>query len=835
MPNVPEKPTLDGLEAKWIDRWDADGTYRFDRSKPREQIYSVDTPPPTVSGDLHLGHCFSYAQTDLVVRFQRMRGKEVFYPVGWDDNGLPTERRTQRLYGVRCDPSIPYDPNFTPPERPGKEQVPVSRPNFVELCNQVTIEDEKAYEEVFKKLGLSVDWSTQYTTIGEKAQRASQRSFLRLLGQDRFYKAEAPTLWDVDFRSSIAQAELEDREIAGVSFRVRFARADGSGDIEIETTRPELIPSCVALVAHPNDARYAPLFGTTVRTPLFEAAVPVVSHHLADPEKGTGIAMVCTFGDITDVTWWRELDLPLRMSVEPDGTLRRLEWDSPEAQKYQDEISGLYVKKAQKRIAELLRESGALVGDPRPLTHPVKFYQYGERPLEILTSRQWFFRSLHLKDDLLARGKELDWHPEWMQSRYESWVMGLNSDWNVSRQRFFGVPFPVWYPIDKDGNVEYDRPIVASEDRLPVDPSTEVPDGYQAEQRDMPGGFGGDPDVMDTWATSSLTPQIAGGWEDDPDLFARVFPMDLRPQAHDIIRTWLFYTVLRSHVEHGTLPWRSAGISGFIVDSDREKMSKSKGTAIYPMEVTASFGADAIRYWAASQRLGVDTVYDEGVVKIGRRLAIKILNASKFVLSKLSSDGPITNALDRSMLHRLAAAADEATQAFEGYHHNRSLERTETFFWTFCDDYLELVKGRAYGSHNAEEEASANRALSMALSALLRMFAPFLPYVTEEVWSWWQHGSIHRASWPTAAELTAAAGEGNGLVLDVASAVLGEVRKAKTAAKQSLKAEVAKATVHDTSERLAALREAEADLSHAGSIRQLVMSEGDFSVEVELA
>ncbi len=610
---VPEKPTIEGLEEKWRARWATDGTFRFDPTKRRDEIYAIDTPPPTVSGALHIGHCCSFTHTDLVARFQRMRGREVFYPMGWDDNGLNTERRVQLMLGIACDPSLPYDPDFRPPAEPPKQPIHVSRPNFVELCEQVTEQLEQAYFDLWSTLGLSVDWSQTYTTIGDHARRTSQHGFLRLYEQGHVYRAESPTLWDVDMRTAVAQAELEDREIPGAYHRLRFRKADGGEPIWIDTTRPELLPACVAVVAHPDDARYRPLFGTEAATPLFDVRVPIVAHPLADPDKGSGIAMICTFGDTTDVTWWRELSLPVRAVVEKGGTISDAAPDAITSERGLDayaQLAGRPIKQAQKRIVELLRESGELEGDPRPITHPVKFWENGNKPLEIVTNRQWFIR-YPPKEELLARGRELQWWPDFMRVRYENWVNGLVGDWNITRQRFFGVPFPVWYPIDDDGNVLHDDPILADRARLPVDPSSDVPDGYDADQRDKPGGFTGDPDVMDTWATSSLTPQIAGHWVDESDLFSRVFPMDLRPQAHEIIRTWLFSTIVRSHYEFGTLPWTNAAISGFVTDPDRKKLSKSKGNSPDdPVNVITEFGADAVRYWAAGGRPGMDVTFD---------------------------------------------------------------------------------------------------------------------------------------------------------------------------------------------------------------------------------
>jgi valyl-tRNA synthetase len=826
--NLPEKPALEGLEAKWTERWEADGTYRFDRHHTREEIYSIDTPPPTVSGSLHVGHVFSYTHTDLIARFQRMRGKAVFYPMGWDDNGLPTERRVQNYYGVRCDPSLPYDQGFQPPEKPGKQPISVSRPNFIELCNQLTVEDEKAFEHLWRHLGLSVDWTRSYATIDRRAQKVSQTAFLRLLKRGVAYQLEAPTLWDIDFRTAVAQAELEDREQPGAYHRIRFARGDKTF-VEIDTTRPELIPACVALVAHPDDERYQPLFGTEVTTPLFKVPVPVKAHALADPEKGSGIAMICTFGDLTDVTWWRELRLPVRAVIQPNGAFRPITWgsagwesrDTASAQSTYDQLANLSAVKARARIVELLRESGDLLGEPRPITHPVKFYEKGDRPLEIVTSRQWFIKTMEYREELLARGTELQWHPEYMRHRYENWVNGLAGDWCVSRQRFFGVPFPLWYPISGDGQIDYSQPIVPEESRLPIDPSTDAPAGFEPAQRNQPHGFAGDPDIMDTWATSSLTPQIAGDWLGDPDLFARVFPMDLRPQSHEIIRTWLFDTVLRATLEHGSLPWKHTAISGWVLDPDRKKMSKSKGNVVTPVALLEEHGSDGVRYWSASGRPGTDTAFDPGQMKVGRRLAIKILNAAKFALMQAEPRGPITEPLDRGMLSSLSTLVYESTEQFEAYDYARVLEQTERFFWSFCDDYLELVKGRRYGDFTREGAASANSAMLVALSAILRLFAPFLPFVTEEVWSWWRPGSVHRASWPTAAEVVAPIGGHDADAVHVFAetrAALGEVRRIKALEKKPVKAVIDRAVLP---QRFALLTPASQDFRAAAHIRDL--------------
>jgi valyl-tRNA synthetase len=842
--SVPDKPALEGLEDKWARRWQEDGVYRFDRSRPREDVFSIDTPPPTVSGSLHVGHVFSYTHTDVVARFQRMRGRAVFYPMGWDDNGLPTERRVQNYFGVRCDPSLPYDPSFAPPEKPGKQPVGVSRPNFIELCTRLTAEDERVFEALWRHLGLSVDWSMTYATIDRRAQRASQRSFLRLLTRGLAYQLEAPTLWDVDFRTAVAQAELEDREQPGAYHRIRFGREGGEA-VEIDTTRPELIPACVALVAHPDDERYRPLFGSEVITPLFGARVPVRPHALADPEKGTGVAMICTFGDVTDVVWWRELSLPVRAVIQPAGTLRPVSWggagwesiDPVRAQSHYDQLAGLSAAKARARIVELLRESGDLAGEPRAITHWVKFYEKGDRPLEIVTSRQWFIRTMDFRERLIDRGRELRWHPPYMQARLENWINGLNGDWCVSRQRFFGVPFPLWYRVRDDGSIDYDARLLPSEADLPVDPSTDVPDGFRPEDRGRPGGFSGDPDVMDTWATSSLTPQIAGGWEEDPDLFARVFPMDVRPQAHDIIRTWLFATVLRAELEHESLPWRNAAISGWVLDPDRKKMSKSRGNVVTPMALLEEHGSDGVRYWAASGRPGTDTAFDPGQMKVGRRLAIKLLNASRFVLSRPDPVGPVTHVIDRGLLTGLRTLVEDATRALEGYDYARALQSTETWFWSLCDNYLEMVKSRRYGDAGPEGAGSANATLLGALSIVHRLFAPFLPFAADEVWSWWQPGSVHAARWPVVAEIDqlAPADAGAADALEAAITVLGEIRRVKSVEKRPMKARIAEATVSWRTDRLELLEQVEGDLRGAAGVERFSYAAGGDHLELTLA
>ncbi len=865
---IPGKYAPERAERDWARVWEERGLYRWDPERPREQTYVVDTPPPTVSGSLHVGHVFSYTQQDLIVRYQRMRGMNICYPIGWDDNGLPTERRTQNVFGVRPNPSLPYDPDWKPRrDKSKKEPVEeISRRSFVEACGLVCAEDEKAFEELWRRVGLSVDWSLAYATIDEHCQQISQASFLDLIERGQVRHELAPTMWDVDDRTAVAQAELEDREKPGAYHDVRFA-IEGGGEFVISTTRPELLGACVAVVAHPDDERYRELFGRRAITPLFHAPVPIMPAAHADPEKGTGILMVCTFGDIMDVEYWRQESLPTRQLVGLDGRIRAVRYgeapfetlDPERANATHAEIEGLGVSQARRKMAELLAVDGsavdgsgpALVGEPQPITHPVKFYERGSRPLEFVPTRQWFVRLLDHKQELIEQGRRIEWHPAHMRARYENWVEGLNQDWCISRQRYSGVPIPVWYPLDDAGEPDHERPIFALPEQLPVDPMSAAPPGFDESQRGKPGGFVGEADVMDTWATSSLTPQITSHWSIDPVRHARLFPADLRPQGHDIIRTWAFYTIVKAWMHHGEVPWRHIALSGWILDPDRKKMSKSKGNVVTPEGLIDEHSADAVRYWAARARLGVDTAFDPKVFKNGRRLATKIFNASRFVLMQLDRVGEtstraIEHPLDRGLVARLHDVLRRATDAFEQLDYAGALAATEDAFWDFCDNYVELVKSRSYADEDGPGRRSAAATLRLALRVFLRLFAPFLPFVTEEVWSWRFAGdgaSIHEATWPEPAELEpASADAADARAYAAAVEVSQKIRGAKTRAQRSLRWEVARLEVRGAPDDVEALRGVLADVLATGTATGACeLASGDapeserFSVEVELA
>ncbi|MDR3208797.1 MAG: valine--tRNA ligase [Rickettsiales bacterium] len=722
-----EKYDSKELEAKYAEEWEKSGVYKYNPDIPRDKTFAIDTPPPTVSGHLHIGHIMSYSQADILARYQRMSGKNMFFPIGWDDNGLPTERRVQNYFGIRCDPSLRYDEKWKPEKNEksdADEHTPVSRKNFIEACQTLIEQDEKVFENIFRRMGFSYDWQLKYSTISDLAIKTAQEAFINLYKTGNVKLIEAPTMWDTGLQSAVAQAEIEDREIPGFFHDIRFG-VEGGGDFTIATTRPEFLPACIAVVAHPDDERYKHLIGKNAIVPLFGQKVRIYGDPHAEPEKGTGIMMVCTFGDNEDVKFWEEHNLPLRQIIGRDGKI--IDAGFPAGNANFAKITGLSVKAAQKAVVEMLRESGDMVSEPRPITHSVKFYEKGHSPIEFIPSRQWFVSLMDKKEALKKNGNAVEWTPAHMAKRLENWIDGLNQNWAVSRQRFFGVPFPVWYKLDANGKPDFDNPLIAA--KLPRDPLADAPDGFVESQRGRPNGFIGDPDVMDTWATSSLTPKIA-----ESVAGADLGTFDARPQAHDIIRTWAFYTIAQSLLNDNRLPWKQAWISGFVLDPDRKKMSKSKGNVVVPDELVEKYGADAVRLWAASSKLGMDGIADEKVMEQKRKLVIKFFNAAKFVFgftgeTKSIVITPNDNPVDLAFWNKMTNAVLESKKCFDANDYTGALIATEQAFWDFCDNYLEIVKGRAYAG-----DESALKSLRYAVMVFCALFAPFMPFITEEVW-----------------------------------------------------------------------------------------------------
>jgi valyl-tRNA synthetase len=852
------------IEARGQAAWADSRIYAWDPARGRDETFVVDTPPPTVSGSLHVGHLFSYSHQDFIVRYQRMRGKNIFFPIGWDDNGLPTERRVQNMYNVKCDAHLHYKPDYQ--RARGLKGAPevIGRKNFIELCDVVTKEDEAAFRHLWTRLGLSYDWEQEYATIDTHCRRTSQASFLDLLAKQEAYQDNRPVMWDIDFQTAIAQAEVVDKEVPSAYHHLRFGIEGADEYLVIATTRPELLAACVAVVVHPEDDRYRAYVGKNAVTPLFKAPVPILTDEKADPEKGTGVVMVCTFGDQTDVEWWRDFHLPMRQILGGDGRLRPITfgpkggdtgWDSLDpdaANAVYAQLQGLNTKKAQAAIVEIAEAAEGVIDSPKKeIVHAVKYFEKGDRPLELIPARQWYVKIIDKKEALLGQGRKIQWHPEFMAKRYEHWVEGLNSDWCLSRQRFFGVPIPVWYKVDDQGLKCFDRMIVPQEDTLPIDPLDDVPPGYTEEQRDQPGGFTGDPDVLDTWATSSLTPQIASRWIEDKVRHAKLFPMDIRPQSHEIIRTWAFYTIVKAYLHENEIPWRNVVISGWILDPDRKKMSKSQGNVITPEPLIDQYGADSVRYWAARARLGVDTAYDEQVFKVGRKLCTKLFNASKFAIGRFADIdaallGPekIVTEVDRAVVAELRPLLERATQAFDSFDYAQALGMVEDFFWrVFCDNYLEIAKPRTYDEALTAERLSACATLRLLHRCLVRLLAPFVPYITEEVWQWAYAGdsdmkpSVHTSPWPSLAEL-ATIPEPNAAGLWATTVeVVDLLRKAKADASKSLAAPLASADIIVKAGNVPALESALDDIKRmlrVGSINVAAGDGEDFTPSVQV-
>ncbi len=737
-------------EQEWQRFWQEKSIHNWDKNGAQENNFIVDTPPPGVSGQLHIGHVYSYTHTDFIVRHRRMKGMNVFYPMGFDDNGLPTERLVEKEKNVRASS--------------------MGRKEFIDICNEVVPKAEEEFRSLFNKIGLSVDWSTEYQTISPLSRKISQMSFLDLIEKGQIYRDSQPMLWDPADQTALAQAEIEDREKTTFMNDISFFLEDGT-KIIIATTRPELLPACVSVFFHPDDKRYNHLQNKFAISPLFNVKVPLLADDMVDPEKGTGLVMCCTFGDQTDILWWRKHKLPTKIIISKQGRIENIKFDDTcinqtRAKQFADQLNGLKITEARSKIIELLKEEKLLISQVER-TQTVKCAERSGAPLEILTSSQWFVKTIIHKQALLQKSGELNWYPKFMKIKLDKWIEGIDLDWCISRQRYFGVPFPVWYSKRKG---EEGKAIFAKIHQLPVDPLVDLPEGYSSDEV-MP-----DPDVMDTWATSSVSPQlnshgISNGYMHDESRHKQLFPANLRPQAHEILRSWAFYTILKSYLHENTLPWKDIMVSGWCLAQDKSKMSKSKGNVLVPSTLLEAHGADIIRYWSASSRLGVDTAYSEDVINSGKRLVNKLWNAAKFAsthfdkianndkllpLAKLKHK--ITRDFDKYLINKLVDLVEIADQEFTNYEYANALDKTQTFFWSlFCDNYLEITKARTYNEQGNDEEGaqSAHLTLYHTLKTLLKLFAPVLPHITEELFQIVYADnlqSIHlRGSWPNLA------------------------------------------------------------------------------------
>jgi valyl-tRNA synthetase len=758
------------------DFWQREGIYHF-QSEDERPVYSIDTPPPTVSGNLHLGHTYSYSHPDFMARFWRMNGYNVFYPMGYDDNGLPTERLVEKRLGITAQQ--------------------VGRAVFIEKCLEVSEEAEKDYQELWQRLGLSIDWRYSYRSIDEWSRKTAQWSFLDLYKKGLAYRREAPTIWCSECRTAIAQAELNDLERESEFVTLAFTLENGT-TLPIATTRPELLPACVAVFVHPEDQRYAGLIGSQVRVPLLNFTVPLLADSKADPKKGTGAVMCCTFGDVTDVEWWYTHKLPLKIIIGRDGRMTEAAGD----------LAGLDTKQARKRIVAELKERG-LVLKREPVAQSVRVHERCDTPVEYLVTWQWFIRVLNFKPQFLAAGEQIEWQPAHMRTRYSEWVENLGWDWCISRQRYFGVPFPLWYCR------QCHKPVLADESQLPIDPTVQLPARpCQCGSSD----FVPEEDVMDTWATSSLTPQIVGRWLAEPELYEHVSPFSLRPQAHEIIRTWAFYTIVKSFHHFHKLPWKNVAISGWgLAGAGGEKISKSRGGGpMAPMEMIERYSADAVRYWAASTGFGKDSLISEEKIKNGARLSTKLWNVARFSERFLVGYSPIMENLkftptDLWLLARLAKLIQRVTALFRAYEYATAKSEAESFFWhDLADNYLEMCKERLYGENNPLQEG-ARYTLYHALLSILKIFAPFMPYVTEEIYRGLfaeneGHASIHLTRWPEAeAAWSSAEAEAAGdILIEVATAV----RRYKSEASLSLGAKLGCLLISTQGKELATMLDA---------------------------
>ena len=792
------------IEEKWRNFWEKEKIYSFNLSS-KSKIYSVDTPPPTVSGRMHIGHAFSYSQQDFIVRFKRMRGYNIFYPFGTDNNGLPTERLVEKKREVRS------------------KNIP--RADFIKMCNDFIKEELPLFIQDWKNIGISCDWNLKYSTIDDDSRRISQWSFLDLYKKGRMYRKDAPAMWCPECRTGVAQVEVQDKEIDSTFNEIIFRI--GKEDLKIATTRPELLPACVAVFYHPDDKKYKKYKGKTAKVPLFNFDVPIMEDKRVDIKKGTGIVMCCTFGDQTDMEWQKAYNLPIKMAINEDGKM------TPLSGKY----SGMKIKEARKKIIEDLKNAKLLTSQI-PIKHFVNVHERCGTEIEFVKSKQWFVRYMDLKSDLLKWGKELNWHPEYMKIRYDNWVKGLQWDWLISNQRYFGVPFPVWY-CENCGEV-----ILAKENQLPVDPTKDKPPATKclkcSSTKIIP-----EEDVFNTWFTSSMTPQIILNLVKDEELKKKLFPLSLRPQAHEIISFWLFNTLLKSRLHFGKNPWKDVVISGFVTMKG-EKMSKSLGNVIAPQQVLEKYGADALRYWAASSKLGEDFDYQEKDLITGKKFITKLLNATNFIFMNLKDYKPKKielAATDRIFLSALNERIIKCTESFEKYEYSKAKSDADLFFWSFCDNYLEIIKNRVYNG-TKEEKESAFYTLYNSLLTILKLMAPFVPFATEEIYQQYfrkneKIKSIHISEWPN--EINMPEKKNDKQVYDLMIETVRKVRQEKSLAKKSMNSPIIltldkkeKETLNEVLDDLKSVTNASeiraATSSHTNSSGSQI-NEGKFKVE----
>lgn len=797
---LPKNYEPEESEKKWNKYWEENKIYDFNPESKKE-IFSIDTPPPYASADhLHVGHGMHYSQFEFVARFKKLRGYNVFFPMGFDDNGLPTERFVEKKHNV--------------------DKTKISRDDFIKLCMKETEVTGKTYRNLFTSLGFSLDWNTLYHTIGPRARFVAQKSFIDLYKKGLLYRKDAPVMWDTKMQTTLAQADLEDIEMKSHFNDIIFKA--GKKEVIIATTRPELLPACVALFANPNDERYQDLKGSFATVPIFNYDVPILFDEAVSIDKGTGLMMVCTFGDKEDIEKWQKYNLPLRMAITKDGKMTEL------AGKYQ----GLAIKEARKQIIEDLKQENILINQ-KEIIHAVNISERSGTEIEFIKTKQWYIRVLDKKEELIEQGRKVNWHPQHMRIRYEHWVTNLQWDWCISRQRYYGVPFPIWYS-KKTGEI-----ILPEEDELPVDPLSytpkNLPEGHTKEDIEP------ESDVMDTWMTSSLSPEINANWgmKDEKKNF---LPMSLRPQAHDIIRTWAFYTITKSFYHHNNVPWKDIMMSGHGQDAKGQKMSKSKGNFIEVQEVIKKYGADAFRYWAATVKLGDDLPYQEKDVQTGKKTVTKIWNASKFTIMNLEGFKPSKlepdklETMDKWLLSKLMKTVKLGTEAFDNFEYSRCKQETDLFFWQkFCDNYLEFVKHRTYGEDIDEEsKISAQNTLYYALLTQLKLFAPIMPFITEEIYQLYfkefeKEISIHTTTWPEFNDqLIDEEAEKAG---DLAVEINSEVRKHKSENKMSLKTEINQITITCTKEQEKLIQKTINDIKATGKVNEIKFIEGqDFNI-----